>query len=312
MPLIFVFINLFISIVIKLMLVDSHFSNIFDHYKSEIKLSGNSSKKSVHIIYFMDPICSSCWSMESHIRKLILSYGEHFSIEFKMGGLLEKLSDGDDKQKMITDIAKHWNQMDQNVTMPIDGDLWLEDPISSSYPPSIAYKSAFLQDTHKAMNFLRAIREMVFLFKKNITKWDVIEPAVISAGLDPELLRTDFEGRGKDAFEQDLEIAKQFSINWFPTMFFITEKGLEEMVSGPRNFAFYENLLFKLNPEIQRSNHDWEIEELFNIYSSYTTGELAEISDRSKEYCQNELDRLVNESKIEKMDSKNGPLWKKK
>ena len=30
--------------------------------------------------------------------------------------------------------------------MPIDGDVWLEDPLNSSYPPSIAFKAAEMQD----------------------------------------------------------------------------------------------------------------------------------------------------------------------
>jgi predicted DsbA family dithiol-disulfide isomerase len=108
-----------------------------------------------------------------------------------------KLSEGEEKTKMVNEIAKHWNQMGENATMPIDGDLWLEDPLASSYPPSVAYKAAELQDPVKAMNFLRCMREMVFLFKKNITKWELIEPAIIEAGLDPHLPRKDLEGQGK-------------------------------------------------------------------------------------------------------------------
>jgi len=219
----------------------------------------------------MDPICSSCWSVESHIRKLIIEYGNHFSIEFKMGGLLEKLSEGEEKTKMVTEIAKHWNQMDEKVAMPIDGDLWLEDPLLSSYPPSIAYKAATLQDPEKAMNFLRCIREMVFLFKKNITKWEVIEPAIVESGLDPHLLRKDIEGKAKNLFEEDLDMARKFSINWFPTMFFVTPKGLEEMVSGPRTYEFYENILLRLKPDIVKNSEEREIESFFDLYCSYTT-----------------------------------------
>lgn len=273
--------------------------------------TSNIEKKPIHIIYFMDPICSSCWSVESHIRKLILEYGDYFSIDFRMGGLLEKLSEGEEKRKMVFEIAKHWNQMDDKVTMPIDGDLWLEDPLPSSYPPSIAYKAATLQDPVKAMNFLRCIREMVFLFKKNITKWEVIEPAIIESGLDPKKLRSDIEGQAKILFEEDLDMARKFSINWFPTMFFVSAKGLEEMVSGPRNYEFYENILIRLYPDIEKKHEDLEIESFFDVYCSFTTGELAEIANRSRDYCLMELNRLKDVQKIKMMDSKNGPLWKK-
>ncbi len=63
--------------------------------------------------------------------------------------------------------------------MPIDGDVWFEDPLNSSNPPSNAFKVAQLQDNEKSLLFMREIREMVFLRKKNIAKWENIEQAEI-------------------------------------------------------------------------------------------------------------------------------------
>jgi hypothetical protein len=94
-------------------------------------------------------------------------------------------------------------------------------------------------------------------------------------------------------------------------MFFITVKGLEEMVSGPRTYEFYEKLLLRLNPGMEKKSEDKDIENLFDIYCSYTTGELAEIANRSKEYCLKELNVLIHTKKIKRLNSKNGPLWKK-
>jgi hypothetical protein len=42
-----------------------------------------------------------------------------------------------------------------------DGDIWLEDPLPSSYPPSIAFKAAQMQDGDLAILFLRRIKEML-------------------------------------------------------------------------------------------------------------------------------------------------------
>ena len=43
----------------------------------------------IHILYFTDPICSSCWGIEPQLRKLKLEYGDYFDIEYRMGGLLK-------------------------------------------------------------------------------------------------------------------------------------------------------------------------------------------------------------------------------
>lgn len=69
-----------------------------------------------------------------------------------------------------SDVAQHWDEVSLHYDMPIDGDLWLEDPLDSSYPPSIAFKAVQMQDQEKAILFLREIREMVFLQKKNIAR----------------------------------------------------------------------------------------------------------------------------------------------
>src|SRR5690348_11209016 len=38
-------------------------------------------KKPVKVIYYTDPICSSCWGIEPQLRKLKLEYGNSLEIE---------------------------------------------------------------------------------------------------------------------------------------------------------------------------------------------------------------------------------------
>ena len=104
---------------------------------------------------------------------------------YRMGGLLpswEVYNSGSISKP--SDVAHHWDEVSVYYEMPIDGDVWLEDPLPSSYPPSIAFKAAQIQDEKKAIEFLRKIREMVFLEKKNITKWQYLELAAKQVGLD--------------------------------------------------------------------------------------------------------------------------------
>ena len=114
------------------------------------------------------PICSSCWGIEPQLRKLKLEYGNNIQIEYRMGGLLPDWNYNSGGISEPSDVAHHWDEVSVHYDMPIDGDVWLEDPLDSSYPPSIAFKAAQLQDEYKALLFMREIREMVFLQKKNI------------------------------------------------------------------------------------------------------------------------------------------------
>src|SRR5690606_41442198 len=56
---------------------------------------GNSAAKGVaekagdqplRMIYFTDPICSSCWGIEPQLRKLKLEYGDSIQMEYRRGG----------------------------------------------------------------------------------------------------------------------------------------------------------------------------------------------------------------------------------
>jgi hypothetical protein len=49
-------------------------------------------KKPVKIIYYTDPICSSCWGIEPQLRRLKLEYGSNIEVEYRMGGLLPNWS----------------------------------------------------------------------------------------------------------------------------------------------------------------------------------------------------------------------------
>ena len=157
-----------------------------------------SEKRPIKIVYYTDPICSSCWGIEPQLRKLKLEYSSNIEVEYRMGGLLPDWSYNSGGISKPSDVAHHWDEVSVYYDMPIDGDVWLEDPLQSSYPPSIAFKAAQMQDQDKAILFLREIREMVFLKKKNIAKWEHLESAAKSVGLDVGKFREDYNGKAKE------------------------------------------------------------------------------------------------------------------
>ena len=140
-------------------------------------------EKPVKITYFTDPICSSCWGIEPQLRRLKAEYGEYLDLDVRMGGLLPDWSYNAGGISKPSDVASHWEEASRYYQMPIDGSVWLEDPLPSSYPPSIAFKAAQLQDKKKATAFLRRLREMVFMEKKNITRWEHLQQAATETGL---------------------------------------------------------------------------------------------------------------------------------
>jgi predicted DsbA family dithiol-disulfide isomerase len=267
------------------------------------------SEKAVKIIYFTDPICSSCWGIEPQLRKLKLEYGNAIEIEYRMGGLLPDWSYNSGGISKPSDVAHHWDEVSRYYDMPIDGDVWLEDPLPSSYPPSIAFKAAQLQSEEKALLFLREIREQVFLQKKNITKWEYLESAARKTGLNLEQLKSDYNNQAKSLFEEDLALAKSYGVRGFPTMFFVSKSNQKEMVYGSKPYAYYEAAIHKLNPVVSKINYDNTWKSLFSSYSSLTANEFAQLSGVARMESEKILNQLAEEGHLTILKTKNGSLW---
>jgi predicted DsbA family dithiol-disulfide isomerase len=276
------------------------------------KVVTQKTEKHVKVIYFTDPICSSCWGIEPQLRKLKLEYGSSIEIEYRMGGLLADWSYNSGGISKPSDVAHHWDEVSLHYDMPIDGDVWLEDPLDSSYPPSIAFKAAQMQDHDKAILFLRAIREMVFLEKKNITKWEYLAKAAKQVGLNVEQLKADYEGKAKVLFEEDLKFAKESGVRGFPTMFFTDNAGSQEVVYGSKPYAFYETAILKLDPNTTKSEYSKGWETLFAKYHSLTAKEFSELSCTPRGESEVLLNELSDKGTLEKLTTKNGAIWKRK
>ncbi len=269
-------------------------------------------EKPIKVIYYTDPICSTCWGIEPQLRKLKLEYGHLLSIEYRMGGLLPDWSYNSGGISKPSDVTHHWDEVSDYYDMPIDGDVWLEDPLHSSYPPSIAFKAAQLQDGEKAIDFLRVLREMLFLQKKNITRWEHIEAAAEATGLNSIQLKSDFESRAVELFREDLMMGQKLRVRGFPSMFFIVADGRTEFVYGSKPYTVYETAVLKLCPDEKRKSYSKSSSDLFVTFHSLTTKEFSELSGIHRTESETILDELLEKGMLEKTESKNGSLCKVK
>ena len=268
-----------------------------------------SRRHKVKITYFTDPICSTCWGVEPQLRKLKLEYGDQFDLEYKMGGLLPDWSYNSGGISKPSDVAPHWDEVSAYYGMPIDGDVWLEDPLSSSFPPSIAFKAAELQSPEKAIAFLRRMREMVFLEKKNITRWEYISEAATESGLNAAQLKTDFERDGQKAFEADLAIALSYGVRGFPTFFFSYGQEAPIKVYGFKPYEVFEQALLTLLPSATKQPINSDHRALFTHYPTLTTKEYATLTSLDFDRAERQLKHLYTENVVSKTTIKNGTLW---
>lgn len=267
----------------------------------------------VEVIYFTDPICSSCWGIEPVLRKLKLAYGLQVHVSYHMGGLLPGWdvynSGGISKP---SDVASHWDEVSPYYDMPIDGDVWLEDPLPSSYPPSIAFKAAQLQSEEKALKFLREMRHSVFLRKRNICKLEVLIEDAHKVGLDTAQLKSAMEGAGKSLFQSDLQLAKAYGVRGFPTILVVDTSGNNTVIYGSRPYEMYEQALLKVNQQLQPLEYSKEGLALFDSFSTLTVREYATLAGIPRNEAETYLEDQVKSEKLGVLRTKNGSLYIRK
>lgn len=278
--------------------------------KQERAIKIPSRKKNINIIYFTDPICSTCWIIQPQLRKLQMDFGDDVSIEYKMGGLLPSWENFN--RYGITqpsEVAAHWESVCSYYDMPVNKQIWLEDPLPSSYPPSIAFKAAQLQDTGKAVLFLRRIREMVFLEKKNIIKKDHLYTAAYDVGLDAARLIRDLEGKAQNLFRLDLMKAEELQVKVLPTLFFSNRKGMELALNGYQPYESFVDILKQLNPGIRKKDYNKSPEHLFEQFQTLTTREFSMLREESEHESLYILNELLVLNLVKQYQSPTGDMW---
>jgi len=268
-------------------------------------------EKPLTITYFTDPICSSCWGIEPQLRKLKLEYGRFIKFYYHMGGLLPDWSYNSGGISKPSDVAHHWDEVSLHYNMPILGDVWLEDPLPSSYPPSIAFKAAQLQDEYKAIAFLRISREMLFLQKKNITRWEHLSDAAAAAGLNPAQLKKDYEQTAEALFQDDLAMARSMGVRGFPSIFISDKDKHTEFVYGVKPYEVYTKAIRRLLADAQPAPYDKSWDALFGVYPTLTTREFAELSEVSLDAAATTLGELKTAGRLGCFSTRNGDLWQK-
>jgi predicted DsbA family dithiol-disulfide isomerase len=209
------------------------------------------------------------------------------------------------------EAAEHWRQVAAAEKMPMNPNVWIENPIPSSYPPSIAFKAAQMQDTDKAIIFLRRLNEMLFLESKNIIETDLLYNAAFEAGLDAARLLRDLEGKAQLLFEADLELASKLQISVLPTFIFTDKFNNSKVLKEYQRYESFEQTLLSFNPTTQKKAVKNDIEAIFKVFPTLTAKEFSFLADVQNDEAEDLLNQLFNKGIIvQQIKNQIGVVWK--
>ena len=256
-------------------------------------------EKLIKITYFTDPICSTCWTIQPQLRKLKMAYGKNIQFRYVMGGLLpswENFYRGGISSP--GDVVAHWSQISAESGMPIDSSVWIHDPLDSSFPPSIAFKAAQLQDPDKAIIFLRKINEIVFLKRGNISHPEILKSAAYESGLDAARLLRDHQVKAKELFLEDLKYTKEMGIDVLPSFIFEVNGEMKSFLSGAQTYETFEETILELHPGIKKVADLTMNVNVFDAYPSLTKPEFKFLTNTDEDEASLILSDLLDCGKI--------------
>lgn len=210
-------------------------------------------KNTVELYYVTDPICSHCWALEPVLRKFVKQYGNYFNMHTLMGGLLENWDGFADVSNGISnpaDVAGHWREVGDHSRMPIDGTLWYDNPIASSFIPSRVYKVIQEKSHELANTFLRLAREELFAFNKNIAQDELLIDLVNRVGLNGEEIVNQSKLPEADTLlKEDFKRVRELGVRGFPTIVMVNKEQKGVRIVGAKTLEEYTNALQQLLPE---------------------------------------------------------------
>lgn len=209
-------------------------------------------KKKVDLYYVTDPICSHCWALEPVLRKFEAQYGQYVNMHTLMGGLLENWNGFADTANGINgpaDVAEHWREVGEHSRMPIDGTLWHDNPIESSFIPSRVFKVIHKQSPEIANTFLRRAREALFAFNQNIAQDDILIDLVNKVGLSGvEIVKQSKLPEAETSLQEDFQLVRQLGVRGFPTIVMLNEEKKGVKIVGARALEQYTEVLQQMLP----------------------------------------------------------------
>ncbi len=214
----------------------------------EDKKSNLSPKKKIDLYYFTDPLCSHCWALDTVLTRFKWEYKDYINVITVLGAMTEDGNHYDDLNgPEAKEQVSHWEQVGMFYHIPINGKIWNKDPITSSFPSSIAYLLIKEQNDELAAKFLRMVREGAFVFEKNIAKRSVLETMISGLGLNAkEILDISYSEKGKELLLKNLQPMNDLQVNGFPTVVMVNDQHEGVKVVGSRTLEVYKKALLKL------------------------------------------------------------------
>lgn len=221
---------------------------------------GHAPVSKVHIVFYTDPLCCWCWAFDQHWQRFRAEYGHSIKWEYCLGGMIPDWDQFTDPLNMVerpAQMGPMWMEARHITGAPLDESIWMSDPPTSSYPASIAVKTAALQSEEAGNVLFHHLQEAVMTKKINIAKNENIQEVAYALSQDNKSV-FDYERfvqeynneASREAFRANLRLARYNRIGRFPTLTMTRRGGTGIMLTGYRPYQVLLDAFTQIAPEL--------------------------------------------------------------
>ncbi|KGX87716.1 hypothetical protein N784_13950 [Pontibacillus litoralis JSM 072002] len=266
--------------------------------------------KPIEIYVFIDPLCPECWSLEPIIKKLMIEYGQYFTIRPIISGNLTSIN-AHSNQK-TAELAKGWNLTLQN-SQSCKEIKWPEDSICAPWMTALAIKAAELQGRKAGMKFLRKVQEALFIGKQNISSEEVFFSCASKVHLDMGEFKQDIHSdTAKRALQCDLTLTHEMDIDQTPAIVLFNQRQDEEgiKITGSYPYSIYVEVLHAMLQKKPTAAQKPSLVDFLQHHEFVGTKEIAEIYDWTETKAICEMKKLLLKQQVEQHAAKHDTFWR--
>jgi predicted DsbA family dithiol-disulfide isomerase len=288
----------------------------------------------VQVRFYTDPACPWSWAGEPALRRLMWEFDGELEFAWVMGGLARHYgrSYRDEEGRIGTgpdcfaDLISHWLEVAANGLMPTDPRIWIEAPLTSTYPACQAVKAAAEQGWEAGYRYLRRIREGIMFERRKLDHPEALIAAARGTHLDRARFEIDLYSEAiTEAFGADLDevrnppdeareagAVRRTEGNErlrFPTAVFVGEDGSRHGVWGAaRSHPALRDAALAAGAN-QVNQGALEPIEAVRRFGRCATRELELLSEKPLPVLEAELWEMARDWKLKPVNALTGTLW---
>jgi predicted DsbA family dithiol-disulfide isomerase len=284
------------------------------HCVGKLIIGGGNRMVHARVVYYTEAMCPWCWGIEPAVRYIQVRYPQQLEWELRTGGLRENVEPGFDRERAEPrepdEVEEAWEELAGQIEMPLNPTIYRKDPPGPPNAGCYAVKAAQLQRDNYGEAMARLIREGTFLHEVNMAKIDnLLGAAARIEGLNVDRFRDDLGSKEvRQAFYRDWESARtpaegapdtkaagDVERYAYPTFEFYSLTASEpiEVLAylDPGDYEQLDRALDKASSDLEKVKAP-ELMDLFGLYPTATTREVAVCCELSMEEAFEELNRL--------------------